>query len=124
MNGVSLNEQLKETEKILERINKFDNKFVDTFINCSFKENCFFNLSNNGVINFNINGIGKILPKRQIIKLLTGFKPNRVAAINPPLSSKIGIKEIIKITTSLLIPPKISIKNSTKKSIYLILFYI
>ena len=30
-----------------ELLNKFDNKFVDTFINCSFKENCFFSLSNN-----------------------------------------------------------------------------
>ena len=60
----------------------------------------FFNQSNIGVISHKINGTGKILPRKQIIKLGTPLSPNNVAAISPPLNSNIGNNDIINTNIS------------------------
>ena len=74
----------------------------------AFSSNLYINLenlvlfrnSNTFFTKSNIKGTGMILPKMHIIIAIFQFTPNKLAAIIPPLSSKIGIIDIIKIINS------------------------
>ena len=57
--------------------------------------------------------MGIIFPIKQITKLLTALRPSKEAAIKPPRSSNIGIKEIIKTINSF---PNFKLVNPLKAS--------
>ena len=61
----------------------------------------FFKKANILSINKIITGSGKILPKRQIGNAIYHSRFKRLAAISPPLNSRIGTSEIKKTTSSL-----------------------
>lgn len=74
------------------------------------------------------NGMMMILASKQIKKALIGFISKRAAAINPPRSSKMGIKEMMKIKmylpSNVLVKapnaPKIYVTNFLAKTIFLL----
>lgn len=76
-----------------------------------------------------MKGIGNMFPIKQIINASNLGTSNNAAAISPPLNSKIGIIDIIKIDNSLPIgfvvkPPNKSIKKLTNDSVILSLTYL